>query len=298
MYKGHRIGISVPAYNEEKLIRKTIEEMPPFVDRIYVVDDASNDNTSKVVEKIMKHDKRVVLIRHTKNQGVGGAIVSGWKKGLKEGMDILVVMAGDNQMDPQSLPPLLDPIVEGRADFSKGTRFYGDYWKEMPKIRVFGTFLLNILNKIASGYWNVNDPQNGYVAISAKALKKINLESLYRDYAFENDVLIKANVVGLGVINVPVRIRYKIGEKSKLRITTFARSTSWFLFRSFLWRVWTKYVKKRHPIGFLYLLGTSLILISPLFFVVLPRISLYAFFMGAFSFLLACTIEALKEVGK
>ncbi|WP_297477067.1 glycosyltransferase family 2 protein [Thermococcus sp.] len=292
MYKGKKIGISIPAYNEEKLIGKTIKEIPDFVDRIYVVDDASIDGTSKKVEEIMKTDKRVQIIKHKENQGVGGAIISGWKRGLNEEMDILVVMAGDNQMDPAYLPDLLNPIVEGRADFSKGTRFFGNYWKEMPKVRVFGTLLLNILNKIASGYWNVNDPQNGYVAISTDALKKIDLDTLYRGYAFENDVLVKANVAGLRVVNVPVRIRYKIGETSKLKILQFATSTSKFLLKSFLWRVWVKYIKKGHPLGFLYY-GGFIMIISALPLAILSTgISVFSLIGGIITFSLACIIEA------
>ncbi len=294
MYRGKKIGVSVPAYNEEKLIGRTIEEMPDFVDRIYVVDDASTDKTSDVVREIIKRDRRVELTRHEKNRGVGGAIVSGWKRGLEEGMDVLAVMAGDNQMDPAYLPKLLDPIVEGRADIAKGTRFHGEHWKEMPWIRIFGTFLLNVLNKIASGYWNVNDPQNGYVAISAETLKKLDLDSLHRGYAFENDVLIKANVAGLRVINVPVRIRYRVGEVSKLKILRFASSTSKFLLKSFLWRVWIKYLRRGHPLGVLYYAGTILIISSLGFVVISTDTALKIFGLGILSFGSACLIEAWR----
>jgi glycosyltransferase involved in cell wall biosynthesis len=294
MYRDKRIGVSVPAYNEEKLIGKTISEIPNFVDRIYVVDDASTDRTAEVVTNIMKKDKRVELIRHRQNQGVGGAIVSGWKKGLEECMDILVVMSGDNQMDPAYLPNLLDPIIDGKADIAKGTRFYGGHWKEMPKIRVLGTLMLNILNKIASGYWNVNDPQNGYVAISSEALKKLDLDSLSKGYTFENDVLIKANVAGLRVVNVPVRIRYKIGERSKLKILKFARFTSLFLFKSFLWRVWVKYLRRGHPIGVLYYVGTGLIISEFGLVMISVRLGATVLVLGIISFILACFMEAWR----
>lgn len=296
MYKGKKIGVSVPAYNEEGVIERTLRGIPQFVDRIYVVDDASNDGTSKVVERLMRDDPRIELIKHKQNMGVGGAIVSGWKRGLREGMDILVVMAGDNQMDPAYLPPLLDPLVEGKADIAKGTRFHRGYWREMPKIRLFGTFLLNILNKIASGYWNVNDPQNGYVAVRADALRKLDLDSLHRGYAFENDFLIRANVKNLRVVNVPVRIRYKVGEKSKLKIVAFAKSTSKFLFKAFLWRVWVKYIKKGSPVGFLYYLGTLLILISPLAWIALSLpVALRLLGVGLLSFVMASAIEAWRS---
>ena len=295
MYKDNKIGVVVPAYNEEALIGETLSGIPDYVDRIYVVDDGSEDRTSEVVIEFMKKDKRVELIHHEQNQGVGGAIISGWKRGLEEGMDILVVMAGDNQMDPAYLPKLLDLIVTGKSDMAKGTRFYGGYWKEMPKIRIFGTFLLNVLNKIASGYWNVNDPQNGYVAVSSNALKKLDLDSLNKGYAFENDVLIKANVAGLRVVNVPVRIRYKVGERSKLKILRFACSTSKFLLKSFLWRVWIKYLRRGHPIGILYYTGTLLIMSVFGLIVVSIDFVFNALSLGVLSFISACLAEAWRS---
>jgi len=291
VYRGRKIGVAVPAYNEEKYIAKTLEEIPDFVDRIYVVDDCSKDGTAKIVEDFMKKDRRIELIRHEKNLGVGGAIVSGWKKGLQDGMDVMVVMAGDNQMDPNFLPALLDPIVDGKADFSKGTRFNGERWREMPKIRVFGSLMLNILNKIASGYWCVNDPQNGFVAFSSNALKKIELDSLYKGYAFENDVLIRSNVAGLRVANVPVRIRYH-GSTSKLRISNFALKTSFFLLRGFLWRIWKKYLRRGNPIGFLYLFGFFLILAGVLNLIFGP--DLLILLIGIILFFIACLWESQK----
>lgn len=245
MYKGFKIGVAVPAYNEEHLIIKTLDGIPGFVDRIYVVDDASTDNTPKVVES--HKDNRVVLIRHEKNKGVGGAIVTAWKRGIGE-VDILAVMAGDNQMDPEDLPNLLDPIVKGKVDFTKGNRFMKKYPLKMSLWRRFGTALLTVLTKVAVGYWHIGDPQNGYVAISSQALKKIDLDSLYKGYAFENDLLLKSKVAGLRVVNVPVTIRYKIGERSKIRYSKFIINTSGYLLRSFFWRIYVQYFKKVKPI--------------------------------------------------
>ncbi len=294
MYRGYKIGVAVPAYNEEKLIGETLKGIPSFVDRIYVVDDASTDNTSKIVEEFMKKDSRIVLIRHSENKGVGGAIVSAWKRGIEE-VDILAVMAGDNQMDPEDLPALLDPIVEGKVDFTKGNRFLKDYDLRMSYWRRFGTFLLTVLTKIASGYWHIGDPQNGYVAIATNALKKIDLDKLYKGYAFENDLLIKANVAGLRVVNVPVKIRYKIGERSKIKYSKFIISTSWFLLKSFLWRIWVEYIKKKKPIGFLYLAGFILIVGSFLMFLISPKMALEVLVTGSVVFIASCGWEARFE---
>lgn len=291
MYKGYKIGVAVPAYNEEKLIGETLKGIPSFVDKIYVVDDGSTDNTSKIVEEFMKKDKRIVLIRHNENKGVGGAIVSAWKRGINE-VDILAVMAGDNQMEPEDLPALLDPIVEGKVDFTKGNRFLKRYDLRMSYWRRFGTFLLTILTKIASGYWHIGDPQNGYVAITTNALKKIDLDKLYKGYAFENDLLIKASVAGLRVINVPVRIRYKIGEKSKIKYSKFIICTSWFLLKAFLWRIWVQYIKNGKPLGFLYLAGFILIVGSFLMLLISPKIALKVLVIGFVLFLISCIWEA------
>lgn len=294
MYREHTIGVAVPAYNEEKLIGETLKGIPSFVDRIYVVDDASTDSTPKIVEEFTKKDRRIVLIRHSENKGVGGAIVSAWKRGIDE-VDILAVMAGDNQMDPEDLPALLDPIVEGEVDFTKGNRFQKNYDLRMSYWRRFGTFLLTILTKIASGYWHIGDPQNGYVAIATNALKRIDLDKLYRGYAFENDLLIKASVAGLRVVNVPVRIRYKIGEKSKIKYSKFIISTSWFLLKSFLWRIWVEYIKKVNPIGFLYLIGFILIVVSFLMFLISPKMALEVLVTGSVVFLTSCVWEAKSK---
>ncbi|MEM2191836.1 MAG: glycosyltransferase [Archaeoglobaceae archaeon] len=289
MYKGKKIGVAIPAYNEEKNIGRVLSEIPEFVDRIYVVDDGSTDKTPEIVEEISKKDHRVFLIRHEKNMGKGAATVTGWKRGIEDEMDVLVAMDGDAQMDPAYLPSLLDPIVENKADFSKGTRFWGDAWKSTPKIRIFGSFLLNVLNKIASGYWHVNDPQNGYVAISAEALRKLELDKLYKGYAFENDVLIKANVAGIRVVNVPVLPRYHENATSKLRISRFLFETSWFLLKRFLWRIWKKYIVRGNPIGFAYLLGFVLILLGVIF-VIFANYFL-ALVLGVIFFLIACFFE-------
>jgi len=291
MYKGYAVGVAVPAYNEEELISETLKGIPSFVDRIYVVDDASMDDTPKIVEEFMKKDERIVLKRHDKNKGVGGAILSAFKQGLDE-VDLFAVMAGDNQMDPEDLSGLLDPIVEGKADFTKGNRFLKDYDLKMSYWRRFGSFLLTILTKIASGYWYIGDPQNGYVAITTNALKKIDLDGLYTRYAFENDLLIKARICDLKVVNVPVKIRYKIGERSKINYSNFILSTSWFLLKSFLWRIWEMYVKKGNPIGFLYLISFFDIIGGFLMFFRFQDVAFCMLIAGFVIFLVSCLLEA------
>ena len=159
-------------------------------------------------------------------------------------MDIVAVIAGYNQMDPDYLDNLIEPIISNEAEFTKGNRLEKGFWEGMCKFRLFGNRVLTILTKIASGYWKIKDPQNGYVAISTAALKKIDLDDLYNRYAFENDLMIKANVAGIRMKNVTIPARY--GEEiSKIKYRGFIVKTSSFLFISFFWRLWHKYIKRK-----------------------------------------------------
>ena len=297
MYKNHKIAVVVPAYNEEKLIGETLSSIPEYVDRIYAVDDGSTDRTFEIVQEFAKKDSRIVCIKHEKNRGPGAAIVTGYKRALQDKMDIVAVMAGDNQMDPKDLSTLLDPIVEGKVDFAKGNRFLKNYDLRMSYWRRFGTFLLTMLTKIASGYWHVGDSQNGYVAITINALKKIDLNKLCKSYSFENDLLIKASVAGLRVVNVPVKIRYKIGERSKIKYSKFMISTSWLLLKSFLWRIWVEYIKKGKLIGFLYLISFILIVGSFLMLLIFPKMALEVLIAGSVMFLTSCLWEVTLKKG-
>lgn len=263
MYRDHRIGVAVPAYNEEKLIGKTLSGIPEFVDRIYVCNDGSKDRTREIVEQRISEDRRISLINHEKNMGVGKSIIDCHKRALDEGMDIVAVMAGDNQMDPAYLPSLLDPIVDGKADYSKGNRLY---WrgalKGMSAWRIFGNSILTLLTKFTSGYWHISDPQNGYTAISRKALQRIDLDSIYPGYLFENDMLTKLNAYDLRVVDVPIPARYG-EERSKIKYSKFIIEGLWLLLKDFLWRMKVKYVVRNfHPLVFFYLAGIPIVLVG------------------------------------
>nr|WP_238320330.1 glycosyltransferase family 2 protein [Methanoculleus bourgensis] len=177
-----------------------LDGIPDYVAKVYAVNDGSSDRTGEIIDDYARRDPRIVPIHHSPNRGVGAAITSGYKRAVADGMEIAAVMAGDNQMDPAYLPALLDPIVEGRADYTKGNRLINEaYRKGMSPWRSFGNSLLTFLTKIASGYWQMMDPQNGYTAISVKALAELPLDSIYQGYGYCNNLLIWLNICGCRV---------------------------------------------------------------------------------------------------
>jgi glycosyltransferase involved in cell wall biosynthesis len=260
MYRGHLIGVVVPAFNEWELIHETLVAIPSYVDRIYAVDDGSTDGTGAVIEKLQEIEGRFVCLRHERNRGVGAAIITGYQEAIAEGVDIIAVMAGDNQMDPEELPGLLDPIVEGRADYTKGNRLlYRGHRDGMGKWRYFGNTLLTFLTRIGSGYWHLSDPQNGYTAISSVVFQRFSPESIYPWYGYCNDLLVKLNAYGFRVMDITMPARYG-REKSKIRYSTYIPRVSWLLLRKFFWRLRVKYLFLQfHPLVLFYLMGILLI---------------------------------------
>ncbi len=238
---GYKLGIVVPAYNEEELIGETLDGMPPGADRIYVVDDCSTDATCQVIKSI--NNERICVLSHGQNRGVGAAITTGYKKALEDNIDIVIVMAGDNQMHAEHLPELLAPIIQNKADYTKGNRLcHLEYCRGMSGWRLFGNILLTGLTKIASGYWEIRDPQNGYTAITREALTRINLDRVYPRYGYCNDLLVKLNVAGCRVVDVPIPARYG-KERSKIKYTKYINNVLLLLLRNFLWRLKVKCLK-------------------------------------------------------
>ncbi|WP_224268865.1 glycosyltransferase family 2 protein [Haloprofundus salinisoli] len=312
MYRNSRVGVVVPAYNEEGLVGEVIDTMPAFVDRVYVVDDQSTDDTWDEIQRHAKRanvahvsgrlvetdggtaqlhrpvesttaddtddtaagerersteaaesapafDERVVPIRLEANRGVGGAIKTGYARALADGIDVVAVMNGDGQMDPEKLDRLIGPVVSGEADYAKGNRLrYREYREGMSAWRSFGNWVLTLLTKAASGYWKTMDPQNGYTAISREALETIDYESLYERYGFCNDVLVKLNAHGLRVADVAIPAVYG-DEESTIEYKTFVPRLSALLARDFLWRLRVKYLTVDfHPLAGLYLFGAAI----------------------------------------
>ncbi|HEX6699878.1 MAG TPA: glycosyltransferase family 2 protein [Gaiellaceae bacterium] len=255
MLEGKRVAVVVPAYNEELLIAETVAGMPPLVDRIYVVDDHSRDATAERARATS--DPRVEVIQHERNEGVGAAIVTGYKRALAERMDVTCVMAGDNQMDPAELEALALPVARGELDYHKANRlFTGQAWQLIPRTRYLGNAILSLLTKIASGYWHVADSQAGYTAIGLPMLELLDLDRVYKRYGFPNDLLVHLNVWNARVRDFPSRPIYGVGERSGIRLRKVVPTISWLLLKGFFWRMKEKYViRDFHPLVFFYVLG-------------------------------------------
>ncbi|MBN1795845.1 MAG: glycosyltransferase family 2 protein [Sedimentisphaerales bacterium] len=258
MYKDKTVCVVVPAYNEEKLICRVIETMPDYVDKIVIVDDKSKDKTAEVVSQYAQESNgRIVLICHEKNQGVGAAISTGYKWAKQNKIFATAVMAGDAQMDPEDLPALLEPVVNGEVDYAKGNRlFTGNAWNIIPKVRYLGNSFLSLLTKIASGYWHIADSQTGYTVINLKSLELIDIDKIYKRYGMPNDLLVKLNIYNLKVRDVPIKPVYNIGEDSGIRIHAVVPKLSWLLLKCFLYRMKEKYIiRDFHPLIFFYTFG-------------------------------------------
>jgi glycosyltransferase involved in cell wall biosynthesis len=257
MYEGKSVAVVVPAYNEEQLVAETVRGIPPFVDRILVVDDCSRDAT---VERAAAADPRVEVIRHERNAGVGAAIVTGYKRARDLEIDVTCVMAADNQMEPADLATLVGGVASGECDYAKANRlFTGQAWELIPRYRYLGNAVLSFFTKIASGYWQVADSQSGYTAVSLETLRLLDLDRLYARYGFPNDLLVHLNVWNRRVRDYPSRPIYGVGERSGIRLRKVVPTISWLLLKGFFWRMKEKYViRDFHPLVLFYLLGMAL----------------------------------------
>ncbi len=259
--KLHSINIAVviPSYRVKPFLKDVVLTLPEYVNDVIVVDDKCPDESYKVVEGMEK----VHIVRHEVNQGVGGAMVSGYKKALELEADIVVKVDGDGQMDPNLMLPLLKPLIENRADYTKGNRFRdAEALKSMPSVRLFGNSVLSFLVKTASGYWTIMDPTNGYTAIYRFALQDLPLDSLDKRYFFESDMLINLNIVGAVTKDVSMPAQYG-DEESSLSIKKVLMDFPMKLLKGFIKRIKLEYFIYNFNAGSLYLaIGLPLLLLG------------------------------------
>lgn len=235
-----KIAVVIPAYKVGNHIVGVISRIGPEVSLIYVVDDCCPERSGEQVKEICR-DERVRVIKNTENQGVGGAVMAGYKTAIDEGMDIIVKVDGDGQVDPGLIPDFVAPIADGEADYTKGNRFFDlEAIRVMPKMRLFGNAVLSFMTKLSSGYWDLFDPTNGYTAIHSDIARLLPYKKISRRYFFETDMLFRLNTLRAVVVDIPMSAKYG-DEVSNLKIS---RIVGEFLFkhmRNFTKRIFYNY---------------------------------------------------------
>lgn len=206
--KNYHIAAVIPCYKVEKTIIKLLKQIGPEVSSIYCVDDKCPQNSGTLIESEVS-DPRVKVLYHENNTGVGGAVITGYTAALEDGADIMVKLDGDGQMDPLLIGSFVRPILEGRADYTKGNRFFRiEDVMEMPRVRIIGNAILSFFSKLSSGYWNIFDPANGYTAIHRDVISNLPLEKINKGFFFESDMLFRLNTIRAVVVDVPIISRY------------------------------------------------------------------------------------------
>lgn len=208
-----KLAVVIPAYKAEKTIRQVIESIPAWIDRIIVVNDCSPDSTTAEVHRCS--DERIFLVTHENNLGVGGAMLTGYRVAFDSGIDIAVKMDSDGQMDPSYIPYLIIPLLNGKADYTKGNRFlHQNELTQMPIVRRVGNLGLSFMTKLASGYWNIFDPTNGFTAIRRQIFECLNLERIDKRYFFETSMLCEMGIQRAVVKDVRIPAKYTSAASS------------------------------------------------------------------------------------
>ena len=248
------ISVVIPCYNVANHIEKVIEGLPKEISSIIVVNDCSTDDTITILEKLAQSNNKIYIVSHTTNQGVGGAMITGYKKSLELGVAITIKMDGDGQMDADNIQKLIHPIIEGRADFTKGNRFRDlRALQTMPPIRRIGNLGLSFLIKAASGYWNIFDPTNGFTAIKNETLAIVNFNKLHKRYYFETSLIAELYFSNAVIYDVPMKAKYG-DEVSGLSSTKTLFEFPPKLLVTFLRRIVLKYFLFDFNLGSLYLI--------------------------------------------
>ncbi len=258
-----RVAAVIPCFRVARHIEGVLSSLPESVHHIIVVDDCCPENTGAIAEEMAQRDSRITVIRHAANRGVGGAVISGYRKALELGCDIAVKVDGDGQMDSSRIPYLIEPLILNRADYTKANRFRDfSALKQMPRLRLFGNSALSFLVKAASGYWNLMDPTNGFTAIHRRVLEELDLDLITWDYFFESDMLIRLYSVGAVVKDIPVPARYG-DESSSLSISNVVLRFPYKLLRGLVGRIFFNYFVYDFNMASVYMLiGAPLFLMG------------------------------------
>jgi dolichol-phosphate mannosyltransferase len=263
------ITVVIPCYNVSRHIEDVIKQLPYEISWIIAVNDCSKDDTEKILLRLSQENKKIIFINHETNQGVGGAMITGFKRSLELNSDITIKIDGDDQMDSSYIPALIKPIVENKADYTKGNRFRDlKALRQMPVIRRTGNLGLSFCIKAASGYWNIFDPNNGFVAVSNEMLKTININKIHKRYFFESSMLIELYHCEAVIHEIPMKAKYG-DEVSHLSLTRTLFGFPPKLLKAFIRRIILKYFLFDFNIASLYILfGFPLFLIGLIYGIV------------------------------
>lgn len=252
-----RLAVVIPAYQAENSVRAVLESVPGYVDYVVVVDDGSSDRTAALVAAVK--DTRINLLRHDKNRGVGAAMMAGYARAAELGAQIFVKVDADGQMDPADIARLIYPIAAGRADYTKGNRFiHTEALSLMPLSRRLGNAALSFLTKLASGYWNVFDPTNGFTALHGAVLPLLNRRRIHDRYFFETSLLVELSLARAVVRDVYLPARYS-GEVSHLSTLQSARDFPPRLLKALVRRLWLEYFVRDFTLLSIYLVSGLLL---------------------------------------
>jgi glycosyltransferase involved in cell wall biosynthesis len=254
------ISIVIPCYKEKAHVLDVLKRIPEYVNYVYCVDDGCPDGTGQHIQA-NNNDSRVKVIYQDKNQGVGAAMIAGYKAAIDDNSEIIVKIDGDGQMDPELIPKFINPILNGYADYTKGNRFFdAEKISTMPKIRILGNAILSFMNKISTGYWRLFDPNNGYTAIHSNVLNLLPLKKIHNGYFFESDMLFRLNIIRAVVTDIPMSSSYG-NEDSHLKVEKALFTFSMNHIKNFLKRIIYNYFIRDFSMASLELvLGPSMIL--------------------------------------
>jgi glycosyltransferase involved in cell wall biosynthesis len=268
-FKNHSIAVVIPCYKVENHIKKVVAEIPDYIRSLILVHDASPDKTGEIVDLLAKENPKIKVVHHPKNQGVGGAMISGFMEALNQSYDAVIKIDGDGQMDVNYFEKLLTAVFDENYHFAKGNRFSDmKMLKTMPAIRRIGNLGMSFLIKMASGYWNVFDPTNGYFCLHTSVLRKIDLERLSKRFFFESSLLIELYYAGAKIKDISMPAIYA-DEKSNLSVWKTLFSFPPKLLKAFLRRIWYRYFIYDFNIGSIFIFfGIPLFLFGLIFGIV------------------------------
>jgi len=268
-FENHSIAVVIPCYKVETQIQKVVAEIPDYITSIILVNDASPDKTGEVLAHLAEGNSKITVLNHFENQGVGGAMITGFQEAIKQNNEVVIKIDGDGQMDISYFEKMLHTIFEGKYNFVKGNRFFDQKMlRKMPAIRRIGNMGMGFLTRMASGYWNIFDPTNGFFCIDTSLLKRVDFSRISKRFFFESSLLIELYYANAKIKDIAMPAIYA-EEKSNLSIWRTLFTFPPKLFKAFLRRIWLRYFIYDFNIGSLYIFfGVPLFLFGLIFGIV------------------------------